>query len=163
QKGKSEDQLRLTTGEATRVDYSTGMPSGINMDEERFVHSLRDEASPYARTILQLKPAVYYRMEPTGDGTRLIDASGNGADATIPFGRATSPVWTTGRVGAALRLGGPSQQTYASVAKYPQAPGDTISVVAWIYARSRPRWASIAKNWAGGDVDRGQFHFGLQF
>jgi hypothetical protein len=34
-------------------------------------------------------------------------------------------------------------------------------VVAWIYARSRPRWASIAKNWAGGNNDRGQFHFGL--
>ena len=39
--------------------------------------------------------------------------------------------------------------------------GDTISVVGWVYARSRPRWASIAKNWAGGDYDRGQFHFGL--
>jgi hypothetical protein len=33
--------------------------------------------------------------------------------------------------------------------------------VAWVYARSRPRWASIAKNWAGGDNNRGQFHFGL--
>jgi hypothetical protein len=30
-----------------------------------------------------------------------------------------------------------------------------------VYARSRPRWASIAKNWAGGPDDRGQFHFGL--
>jgi hypothetical protein len=37
-----------------------------------------------------------------------------------------------------------------------------LSVVAWVYARSRPRWASIAKNWAGGANDRGQFHFGLR-
>jgi hypothetical protein len=36
-----------------------------------------------------------------------------------------------------------------------------MTVAAWIYAKSRPRWASIAKNWAGGDEDRGQFHFGL--
>jgi hypothetical protein len=161
EKGKSEDQLRLVTGEATRVDYSTGMPSGINVDEERFVRSLREETSPYARAVLKLSPAVYYRMEPTGDGTKLVDASGNGADATVHLGRAAAPVWTTGKVGAALRLGGPSQQTYASVGKYPQATGDSISIVAWVYARSRPRWASIAKNWAGGDQDRGQFHFGL--
>jgi Concanavalin A-like lectin/glucanases superfamily/FecR protein len=163
EKGKSEDQLRLVTGEATRVDFSTGMPSGINMDEERFVRSLREETSPYARAVLKLSPAVYYRMEPTGDGTKLIDASGNGADATVHLGRASAPVWTTGKVGAALRLGGPAQQTYASVDKYPQATGDTITVVAWVYARSRPRWASIAKNWAGGNDDRGQFHFGLHF
>ena len=161
EKGKSEDQLRLVTGEATRVDYSTGMPSGINMDEERFVRSLREETSPYARAVLKMSPAVYYRMEPTGDGTKLIDASGNGADATVHLGRASAPVWTTGKVGAALRLGGPAQQSYASVNKYPQATGDSISIVAWVYARSRPRWASIAKNWAGGDQDRGQFHFGL--
>jgi hypothetical protein len=31
-----------------------------------------------------------------------------------------------------------------------------------VIASSRPRWASIAKNWAGAD-DRGQFHFGLHF
>ena len=43
---------------------------------------------------------------------------------------------------------------------YPQAEGNQLSVVAWVTARSRPRWASIAKNWAGAD-DRGQFHFGL--
>jgi hypothetical protein len=34
--------------------------------------------------------------------------------------------------------------------------------VAWVSARSRPRWASIAKNWAGSD-QWGQFHFGLYY
>ena len=89
-------------------------------------------------------------MEPTGDGTRLIDASSSGADAKIHFGRATAPLWTSGRVGAALALGGPAQETYAAASEYPQAEGDALSVVAWVYARARPRWASIAKNWAGG-------------
>ena len=28
--------LHLTTGEATRIDYQTGMPSGIDLDEQRF-------------------------------------------------------------------------------------------------------------------------------
>jgi hypothetical protein len=108
-----------------------------------------------------MNPAVYYRMEPTGDGTQLIDSSANRANATIHVGRAKSPVWTAGKVGAALQLGGPSQQSYAAAAEYPQASDDSIAVAAWVYARSRPRWASIAKNWAGGTDARGQFHFGL--
>jgi hypothetical protein len=161
EKGKSADLLRLVTGEATRVDFSTGMPSGIDLDEQRFVRSLREETNSYAQAVLRLNPAVYYRMEPSGDGTQLLDASGSRANATINLGRASSPVWTAGKVGAALRLGGPAQQTYAFVDEYPQATGDKLSVVAWVYAHSRPRWASIAKNWAGGPEDRGQFHFGL--
>ena len=72
-----------------------------------------------------------------------------------------SPVWTAGKVGAALQLGGTALQTYAAAATYPQAEGDELAVVGWVFASSRPRWASIVKNWAGGDEDRGQFHFGL--
>jgi Concanavalin A-like lectin/glucanases superfamily/FecR protein len=161
ERGISADLLRLVTGEATRVDYLTGMPSGIDLDDQQFVRSLREDNSSYAKAVLALNPVVYYRMEPTGDGTRLVDASDSKAEATIHFGRATSPVWTAGRVGTALTLGGPSQEAYAAAESYPQAEGDEVSVVAWIYARSRPRWASIAKNWAGGFDDRGQFHFGL--
>jgi hypothetical protein len=161
EKGKSADLLRLVTGEATRVDYSTGMPSGIDLDEQRFMRSLREETNSYAQAVLTMNPVVYYRMEPTGDGTQLPDTSGSGADASLHLGLATAPVWTAGKVGSALRLGGPAQQTYAAVDQYPQATGDKLSVVAWVYARSRPRWASIAKNWAGGADDRGQFHFGL--
>jgi hypothetical protein len=161
EKGRNADLLRLITGEAARVDYFTGMPSGIDIDEQRFLRSLRDETPSYARDILAMNPVVYYRMEPSGDGTQLVDASTSGADATIHVGRATAPVWAAGRVGAALTLGGPAQQTYASAGRYPQAKGNVMSVAAWIYAKSRPRWASIAKNWAGGDEDRGQFHFGL--
>jgi hypothetical protein len=84
------------------------------------------------------------------------------ADAKIEFGRARETVWAPGKIGLAFSLGGPGQETYASVPTYQQAEGDQLSVVAWVTARSRPRWASIAKNWAGAD-DRGQFHFGLFF
>jgi hypothetical protein len=161
EKGRSPDLLRLVTGEAARVDYLTGMPSGIDLNNQQFLRSLREDNSAYAQAILALNPVVYYRMEPTGDGTRLVDTSTSGADATIHFARAAAPVWTAGRVGAALMLGGPAQGTYAAASQYPQAEGDALTVVAWVYARSRPRWASIAKNWAGGDEDHGQFHFGL--
>ena len=160
-KGRSEDLLRLVTGEAARVDYFTGMPSGIDLGNQQFLRSLREGDSSYAQAVAALDPVVYYRMEPTGDGTRLIDASTSGADAKIHFGRATAPVWTAGRVGAALTLGGPAQETYAAASEYPQAEGDALTVAAWVYARARPRWASIAKNWAGGNDDHGQFHFGL--
>jgi hypothetical protein len=160
-KGNMAEMLRLVTGEAARVDFLTGMPSGIDLNNQQFLRSLRDSAGSFSQTILALDPAVYYRMEPTGDGTRLIDSSTSGADATIHLGRGNMSVWTAGKVGAALNLGGPSQQTFASAQEYPQAEGNTLSVAAWVYARSRPRWASIAKNWAGGDVHHGQFHFGL--
>jgi hypothetical protein len=161
EKGQTADLLRLVTGKAARVDYFTGMPSGIDLDGQQFLRSLREDDSTYAQAIMALDPAVYYRMEPTGNGTQLVDASASGADAQIHLGRAKVPVWTAGRVGAALALGGPAQEAYAAVSEYPQAEGDELTVMAWVYARARPRWASIAKNWAGGSSDHGQFHFGL--
>ncbi len=161
-KWKSTDLVRLVTGEATRVAYSTGMPSGIDLDSQYFLRSLRVADSAYVQQVLALKPAVYYRMEPTGNGAQLIDSAASGAHATIQIGLATAPVWTVGKVGAALQLGGTAQQSYAVAQHYPQTDGDQLSVAGWIYARSRPRWASIAKNWAGGNYDRGQFHFGLR-
>jgi hypothetical protein len=112
---------------------------------------------------MALNPAVYYRMEPAGDGLQLVDSTVNKANATVHVGRATAPVWTVGKIGAALQLGGTAQQAYAAAPEYPQADGDALTVAGWVYARSRPRWASIAKNWAGGNFDRGQFHFGLNF
>jgi hypothetical protein len=160
-KTRVAEKLRLVTGEAARVDFLTGMPSGIDLNNQQFLRSLREGVSSYTQTILNMEPAVYYRMEPESDGTHLIDSSANHTDASIHFGRGSMPVWTAGKVGAALTLGGPAQQTYASADQYPQAEGDTLSVVAWVRARSRPRWASIAKNWAGGDKHHGQFHFGL--
>jgi hypothetical protein len=36
-----------------------------------------------------------------------------------------------------------------------------ITIEAWVYADSRPQWASIAKNWGPGFFDYGLCHFGL--
>jgi ferric-dicitrate binding protein FerR (iron transport regulator) len=168
-KATSASPLRLTSGEATRIDFLTGMPSGIDLDDQRFLRRLEVEPHSYTRRVLELKPAAYYPMEPAGDGTFLKDVASESAvrsttlssHANIHFGHAIEPVWAPGKVGLAFALGGPAQQTYASAEQYPQAPGDQLSVVAWVAARSRPRWASIAKNWAGADW--GQFHFGLYY
>jgi len=152
--------LHLTTGEATRIDYATGMPSGIDLDEQRFLRDLDSAPRTYTQRVLEMRPSVYYPMEPVGDGAFLKDITPNRSDARIHFGNAKKPVWATGKIGLAFELGGPAQQTFASAPLYPQASEDQLSVVAWVLADSRPRWASIAKNWAGGR-DLGQFHFGL--
>ena len=55
---------------------------------------------------------------------------------------------------------GVSTKSYAFVEDYPKATEDRLSVVSWVYADSRPTWASIAKNWALDET--GQFHFGLK-
>lgn len=159
-RGIASQPLQLRTGEASRVDQTTGVPAGINLAEPRFLRAIDAPPSAYRRRVLELGPAVYYPMEPTTDGLTLSDASGHNADGRIELGTSAAGVWAAGRIGAALRLGGPAQQRYGVVPVYPQADGDAISVVAWVNAASRPRWASIAKNWAG--TERGQFHFGLR-
>jgi hypothetical protein len=161
-KASSARPLHLTTGKATRIDFLTGMPAGIDIDEQRFLRRLELEPGTYTQKVLALQPAAYYPMDPVGDGTLLSDVGPHATDAKIDFGRASEPVWAPGKVGLAFALGGPAQQTYAVVPSYSQADGDQLSVVAWVSARSRPRWASIAKNWAGSE-QWGQFHFGLYY
>jgi hypothetical protein len=117
--------------------------------------------SDYADAILALDPVVYYQMEPSGDGAVLKDSSKSGADAQIHKSAAACFPWTGGKVGAALELKGPAEQTFAVADDYPKATENQLSVIAWVYAESRPQWASIAKNW-GDEDELGQFHFGLR-
>ena len=100
-------------------------------------------------------------MEPSGKGDVLADSSPSGVDALIHRGAMAGSPWAGGRVGAAFRLGGPTERTYAIARNYPRASGNELSVVCWVYAESRPCWASIAKNWGYDWESRGQFHFGL--
>ncbi|HEX6963939.1 MAG TPA: LamG domain-containing protein [Lacipirellula sp.] len=154
--------LHLKTGEATKIDFLTGMPSGIDLDEGRFLRGLEAKPREYTRRVLALQPAAYYPMEPAGDGALLRDACPTRSDARISFGNAKESVWAAGKVGLAFSMGGPAQQTFAVAPDYPKTQGDELSVVAWVMAKSRPRWGSIAKNWAGSD-EWGQFHFGLYY
>ncbi|MCC6492432.1 MAG: FecR domain-containing protein [Pirellulales bacterium] len=161
-KARGASPLHLTTGEAASIDYATGMPSGIDLDEQRFLRNLASTPRTYTQRVLELQPAVYYPMEPASDGATLRDVAFHRADAKIFFGEPRKSVWAAGKVGLALELGGPAQRTYAVAPEYPQAEGDELSVAAWVMAESRPRWGSIAKNWAGSD-QWGQFHFGLHY
>jgi hypothetical protein len=159
-KAVGANPLHLSTGEAAKIDFLTGMPAGIDLDEQRFLRELDSEPDAYMQRVMAMRPAAYYPMEPAGDGSHLRDVTVYRNDARIYFGNAVESVWAPGKVGLAFAMGGPAQQTYAVAADYPQAEGDQLSVAAWVTARSRPRWGSIAKNWAGSD-QWGQFHFGL--
>ncbi|MBI9016780.1 MAG: hypothetical protein JEZ07_05905 [Phycisphaerae bacterium] len=57
-----------------------------------------------------------------------------------------------GKIGQAIDLDGNGDYVTIPV-NYPQ--NARVTVTAWVYARTTPTWASIAKNWPG------QFHFGL--
>jgi arabinan endo-1,5-alpha-L-arabinosidase len=100
------------------------------------------------------------------EDTLLKDAAGGqraGHDGLVVVGQSSTP-WAAGKLGAALRLGGVEAGTYARVPDFPLATNNALSVCGWVLAQSRPRWASIAKNWAkdqGKDFG-GQFHFGLR-
>jgi hypothetical protein len=67
--------------------------------------------------------------------------------------------WVAGRFGGALNFRGTTNGNYVIVPTYPK-PTNAMSVSAWVWADSRPTWASIVKNWGGATA--GQFHFGLQ-
>ena len=153
------DSLRLFTDQATRVDEVAGSPAGITVAPDRFLRSFDEPSARYAKKIRQLDPVLYYRMQPSSDGHTLIDQSGNGLDARIESGTTERPLFGRGRLGSAFRMQGPRARTHAVLSDYPKATNNQLSAVAWVHAESRPRWASILKNWGEGKI--GQFHFGL--
>jgi len=152
------DTVRLFTDQATRIDDVAGLSAGIEVARDRFMLSFDEPADNYARRIRDLNPVFFYRMQPSSDGLTLTDQSGNRIDARIEAGETDRPLFAKGRHGSALRLRGPRAGSHAVVADYPKTTNQ-LSVVAWVRADSRPRWASIAKNWGEGRI--GQFHFGL--
>ena len=155
----SMESVRLLTDQATRVDGVSGTPSGIALAPGRFLRHLDEPQRNYSRQIRDLKPALYFRMGVSDDGITLKDKSGGSNHGHIEAGSMSRPPFSPGRHGAALRLRGPGSGAYAVVPDYPKATNNQLSVVAWVLAESRSRWATIAKNWAPGEV--GQFHFGL--
>ncbi|MEI6713175.1 MAG: LamG-like jellyroll fold domain-containing protein [Verrucomicrobiota bacterium] len=148
----------LTEHKASRIDTLSGTPAGINYDADKFLQRLTESPKVYPKLTHSLKPVAYYRMKITPDGALLKDATDNSCDGTIVWGKSCNP-WAPGRIGASLNFGGASMETYARVPEIPKATNGTLSVCAWVQANSRPRWASIAKNWT--PMLGGQFHFGL--
>lgn len=147
---------------AVKLYSQSSVPAaaGIDAESRDFVRSLDEKDDRYSQAVKELGPVVYYRMNPSGDGTKLIDSSVSGADAQIFQLDGNRPRWSGGKLGSAFEMGGLTDRVYAVANDYPKATGNQLSVIAWVYARSRPKYASIAKNWGHGK--RGQFHFGLR-
>ncbi|QDU75836.1 FecR protein [Bremerella volcania] len=157
-------QLRLSQGEATRLDHATSTPAGIDVDLKRFIRSLASPSQAYRELVLEHNPAIYYEMSDQGDGRTLYNAIEDQYHAKIVQSRHPHNHWAPGfNGGTSFHMDGMIGRTYAVAADYPKAPGNHLTVTAWIYAESRPCWGSIAKNWGHNDdpKSRGEFHFGL--
>jgi hypothetical protein len=151
--------VRLFGAQATRVDAASATPSGIELDSTRFVRQFDEPSTTYSRLITKLNPDAYLRMEPTVDGNSLIDSGSAGGLGRLVLSPNYAMPWSPGFVGSSLRLRGPSLRDYARLPFSPKRFGKTLSVIAWVYAESRPRWASIIKRW--GMIGDRSFHFGL--
>lgn len=160
-KSRSNDSetLRLFTDQATRVDEVAGLPAGITVAPDRFMRSFDEPSAGYSERIKQLEPELYFRMAPSSDGLTLADHSGNGRHARIATERTDRSLFGRGRLGSAFKTHGYRSRAHAIVPDYRKTTNGQLSLVAWVRADSRPRWASIAKNWGEGEL--GQFHFGL--
>jgi hypothetical protein len=156
------DSLRLTESRASRIDTRTRTPTGIDYQPELFIRTLDEPGSSYRDLVRQFEPIAYYRMKITPDATQLVDVSVQYLHGRIIRG-ASERTSAPGRIGAGLRLGGSADRSYAVVPDFPTAPAAALTVCAWVRAESRPRWATIAKHWAGDRPKNpgGQFHFGL--
>ena len=81
-------------------------------------------------------------------GGILDESSGHGYNGSLvnfPSGQGN---WTSGQIGGALLLGGPSTHQYVSVPNFAM-PTASMTLTAWVWANSTPRWATIAANWNG--------------
>lgn len=90
----------------------------------------------------------YWTFDETSGGI-LHDYSGHGFNGTVvnfPGGQGN---WTSGRFGNALQFGGPTTHEYVSVPNFAM-PTTSMTLTAWAWADSVPRWATIAANWNGG-------------
>jgi len=169
-KGRVEMQLhyengdqksQLTAGQALRILFGAGgpVPAGIDMKSDFFVRQLSEPESAYSKKILEFNPVVYLPMEMNSDGKTLNDWSQYKNHGLAAHVRKSSSLWVLGKIGSAIQLSGSNAKAYFYVPNYPKAKENRLSVMAWVYAESRPQWATIVKNWGSGKW--GQFHFGL--
>lgn len=87
------------------------------------------------------------------------ESTGLSQDGTLNNFPVDNSQWVTGILGRALSFGDPTNQNFVIASDYAK-PTNTMSLSVWVWAVSRPEWASIAKNWGSGQA--GQFHLGLQ-
>ena len=102
--------------------------------------------------------AGYWKFDET-NGRVSADSSGLGNAGALRNFPTNGSQWVEGRLGGALNFRGGPSNDYVFVTNYPKST-TTLTVSAWVWAESRPAWATIVKNWPGGNAS--QFHFGLQ-
>ncbi|MEM7396425.1 MAG: LamG-like jellyroll fold domain-containing protein, partial [Verrucomicrobiota bacterium] len=157
---RAMESVRLTSRDATRLEFGSPTPLGIPLDNNRFLRSLDEPKIGYSGMVREMRPALYFRMGVPTDGRNLKDVSGHGGHPGILIERgARRPPFGPGRVGAAVKFRGPKNGAYILVPDYPKAGEQGLSGSCWIYAKSRPRLASIAKN--ASPAKAGQFRWGL--
>lgn len=91
--------------------------------------------------------AGYWTFDETSGGI-LHDSSGNGRNGSLVNFPGGQGDWTSGRLGGALQFGGPSTDESVSVPNFTM-PTASMTITAWVWANSLPRWATIAANWNG--------------
>lgn len=102
--------------------------------------------------------AGYWKFDEAA-GRVAADSSGRGNAGGLRNFPTNDSQWVQGKHGGALNFRGAPLNDFVIVTNYPKST-TTLTVAAWVWAESRPIWASIAKNWPGGNA--GHFHLGLQ-
>ena len=162
--GEEAPDVHVSAGKTVHVE--PGKPATVvESKENRFQRDLTiasdsgdKQAAAYLDLMRQLKPVLWLRMEGK-DGERTVHDEVGKADAEVVWNGPGNP-FTKGRIGKALWLRGPKLGDYAMVPDYPKAEHGKLSVCLWVYADSRPAWATMAANWRENTA-AGQFQFGL--
>ncbi len=156
--------VHLKAGQAVTVGPDH-IAKPVPPENERFVRDLaplgdktKAEAA-YVEFMKSLKPAVWFRMEGK-ENDRVLHDEVEGGDAKLSWDGPGNP-FVKGPIGKSLWLRGEALKDGATLADYPKADHKKLTVVAWAYADSRPRWATVAKNWGGLQGKGGQFSLEL--
>ena len=154
------DKVQVREGEAVRVIYDPNgqVIAGIDLRNDIFIRQISNPNDIYAKEIVKMDPVAYFPMDVMDNGV-LKDYSifkNNGVSRNV---QKEKYFFVQGKFGSAIKISGANKQAYIYVPDYPKTKDSQITAMAWIYAKSRPKWATIMKNWT--DKNKGQYHFGL--
>ena len=106
------------------------------------------KAEAYAKLVLSMNPAAYYRMDDWPKGKEhetcvLVDSAPGGHHGVVHLDRAFKP-YGAGRFGKALDLHGSAVGDYGVVNDFPQTDTGQLSFSAWVLAWAHMPWDVIA-------------------
>ncbi len=163
--------VHVTAGKTVHVEPGQPPTVAESKDKDRFHRDLKIDSdsndkqiAAYLDFVRQLKPVVWLRMEGK-EADRTIhneigkSETGKDRDGELQWDGPGNP-FVKGRVGKGLWFRGPQLGDYAMLPDYPKAEHSKLSVCMWVYADSRPVWATMAANWRE-NFAAGQFQLGL--